>query len=109
MDFKISIHEFIYIKAKIWPVLPNTYLKLYYFSCYCTEILTRKFFTLFNREKKPQNNFFVVQNSILKIFRNSDYNEPKNYDYGDYSNQPPHVIAQKSVDGASGREILKYS
>merc|ERR1712141_99991 len=32
---------------------------------------------------------------------NSDYNEPKNYDYGDYSNQPPHVIAQKSVDGAS--------
>ena len=43
------------------------------------------------------------------FFRNSDYNEPKNYDYGDYSNQPPHVIAQKSVDGASGREIPKYN
>ena len=53
----------------------------------------------------------IVLNIILSpyFFRNSDYNEPKNYDYGDYSNQPPHVIAQKSVDGASGREILKYS
>ena len=65
-------------------------------------------FHSFQSWKKPQNNFFVVKN-ILKNFRNSDYNEPKNYDYGDYSNQPPHVIAQKSVDGASGREIPKYN
>ena len=53
---------------------------------------------------------FIVKNSNFEcntiFFRVPEYNDPKNFDYEDYSNQLPHVIAQKSVDGAPGREII---